>query len=87
MHIITIMDEIIHKSLDLDYEVLSKITCNPKMSIFFKSTYKITSKDILKEFDNYVKQAKELFQVLDDLFNKVEEERHVRIFIIYFKFY
>lgn len=71
------MDEIIQSSLDLDYEILSKKQSNKRMSTFFTTVYKLTSKDILKEFDNYVAQAKEVFTTLEELFIKVDEERKV----------
>lgn len=71
------MDEIIQKSLELDYEILTKKQSNKRMATFFSTVYKLNSKDILKEFDSYAAQAKELFTSLDELFVKADEERKV----------
>ena len=74
-----IIDEILLKSFSLDYEILKNDSFfnhyNNLNSEFLNP--KIKTNDLFKEFEDYVKETRERFNLMTKLFEECNEQRKV----------
>jgi hypothetical protein len=76
-----IIDELLLKSFNLDYEILknnSFFDQSSSLNYDFLNP-KIKTNDLFREFEDYVKETKERFTLMTKLFEDCNEQRKVKL--------